>query len=302
MSERRELAADQLAVLKLLLVRGRSYEQIGEALKTDAPGVRRRATDALSALAGERATAGLAASDRELLSDAIVLGAPDPAATALLDSSPEARAFTRQAREALVAEGLLPAEETGASRSERVHREAEEPRTEDASASPAPSVSRTGGAILLGVLAAAAVLLVLWQTGVLGGEDDKGSSASTTTATATSGLRVLKQVNLLPPGGGSAKGIAQIAEQDGQRGISVIGQGLPASSFYALWISKGGRWSRLGFFPVVRASGSAAGRLSGFVAGIPAGILGYDRIVVSREKQSDPRSPAQIVLAGRISG
>ena len=177
---------------------------------------------------------------------------------------------------------------------------------DDAFGATRPAASRTGGAILLGVLAAAAVLLVLWQTGALGGSDDQAGQASTTTVTATSGTRVLKQVNLSPPSGGSAKGAANIAEQDGQRGIAVVGQGLPASSFYALWISRDGRWTRLGFFPAVRASGSAAGRLSGFVGGaqanVPADILEYDRIVVSREKKADPSAPAKIVLAGRISG
>jgi hypothetical protein len=52
----------------------------------------------------------------------------------------------------------------------------------------------------------------------------------------------------------------------------------------------------------VRGTGADAGRLSGFVADLPDGILRYDRMVVSRERSSEPARPARIVLSGRISG
>lgn len=286
------LPADQLAVLRLLIARGRSYPQIAAALKLDEVVVRQRATAALSTLAGADASARLGEDERALLTDAVV-GAGTGDAEPLLDRSADARAWQRAAREGLRAAGL-PATQAAE------QAPAPAPAPEDLSG---PAPSRTGGAILLGLIAALLVLGILWQAGVFDSGESRPTATPPATTGTTTGMRVLQQVNLLPPDGSTstAKGAANIAEQDGQRAIAVVGQGLQASSFYALWMQKDGRWRRLGFFPAVRPSGPDKGRLSGYVAGIPADTLSYDRLVVSRERTKAPKAPAEIVLTGRIA-
>lgn len=293
------LSADQRAVLQLLCLRGQSYAQIAAVLQTDAATVKDRALSALDALLDEPRPAGLSDAEAGLLADAL-LGQAEPATVAsLLDRSTAARAWQRTAREGLSAAGLAgPVQPSSAPPSREVPPSIEPPAAEDA-----VPASRTGGAILLGLVAAVLVLVVLFVAGVFDGGSPKPAKSATNARTTgqTEGLRIIKQVNMKAPDGASSpKGAAFFAEQDGTRGLQVIGQGLAPSSFYALWIQTDGRWRRLGFVPPVRPDGATKGRLEVLVPGISADVLKADRMVISREREKDPKTPAAVVLSGPV--
>ena len=101
-----------------------------------------------------------------------------------------------------------------------------------------PRVSRTGGAVLLAAGAAIviAVILVLVLSG--GSTSKKPASAASRTTTpaastpTTSGTtpQVVAQINLNPPSGGAAKGIAEVLRQQGKTGIAIVAQGLTPNS------------------------------------------------------------------------
>jgi hypothetical protein len=289
------LTADQRAVLQLVLRRGRSYAQIATALKSDEGAIRERAASALGALtAGQAGDSRLSSKDRAVLTDH-VLGQGDPAiADSLLDRSAPARAWVRVASEALAGEGLTDAAPS----------KAPAPAPPEVAEQHTGRVSKTGGAIILGLLAAAVVLGVLWLSGVFDGTDSGGNSAVDTTTTqtgTTTGTRILQQINLKPPPGVSspALAVANVAQQDTVLALAVVGQKLPASSFYALWLQRGTTWKRLGFFPPVRPDGKTKGRLSGAVRA-PSDLLSYSRLVISNERTSSPKAPNSIVLTGSI--
>jgi len=296
------LSADQRAVLQLLLLRGQSYTQIAAVLKTDVATIKERALAALGVLIGEARPRDLSAADVTLLSDDVLGQAAPDAASGLLDRSAAARAWQRTAREQLAAAGLTgPVTPSSAPPSSGAAPASESPEAAETPAT-APS-SRTGGAILLGLVAAALVLVVLFVAGVFDGGSPKSTAAATNARTTgpTEGLKIVKQVNMKAPDGSAApKGAAFFAEQDGQRGLQVIGQGLAPSSFYALWIETNGTWRRLGFVPPVRPDGASKGRLEVLVPGISADVLRADRMVISRESEKDPKTPARIVLSGPI--
>lgn len=296
--------------MQLLLRRGQSTEQIANTLMIDRAIVEERATAGLSALGGEHSQA-LGEDELRLLS-AIVLGRPPGFdGDQLIDRSSSARAWLRSVRDELNAAGWTDA--AGTPQIDRSSAPPAQPvpvsapaaqRAGSAPESEELEPSRTGGALLLGLLAAALILGVLWLAGVFdtGASNDPSRAVTTEQTTAATGLRVLRQINLLPPNGsGDAKGAANVAEQDGERGVAVVASGLPASSFYALWIERDGAWKRLGFFPPVRGDGAQdAGRLSGMVNNPPADLLEYDQMAISREVVKNPTAPANVVLTGEI--
>jgi Anti-sigma-K factor rskA len=166
--------------------------------------------------------------------------------------------------------------------------------------------SKLGGILLLvGLGIAVAVALVL----VLNGGDDKKATgpvgggttttqAATTTNTATT-PQVEAQVNLFPPSGAKKPlGVANVVTQQGQRGIALVGQDMPATGgkfAYAMWLTSASAAKRLGFFPAVKANG----RMQGFVLA-PADFASYTKLVVTRETQKDPKVPGRVVLSGNL--
>jgi hypothetical protein len=169
-----------------------------------------------------------------------------------------------------------------------------------------PRSSRTGGLVLLvGVLAlvvVGVVVGVLALNGTIGGDDKKAAKPAATTQTAGGGqTQVESQVNLTPATKDSkALGVANVVKQDNQRAIAVIGQDLPASPRYVLWLYNSPSDSRfLGFFPPVEGKGENKGRLQGLVAA-PEDMSKYKQIVVTRERGDQPKRPGTIVLRGPI--
>ena len=230
-----------------------------------------------------------------------------------------ARAAPEEPQEA---DGPEPA--TSASRTRRprlARRESPEPAaaaTTTASAPAEPSekpagagTSRKGGAILLAVGAAVAiaVVLVVVLTGGSSKKTSTGKAASTpatasTASTSSTTPQVIAQINLNPPSGGSAKGIAEVLRSQGKNGIAIVAQGLAPNTkkppnAYAVWLYNSPTDSHiLGF---VNPGVGTNGRLQ-TAGGLPTNAAHFQKLLVTRETQSNPKSPGTIVLEGPLTG
>jgi hypothetical protein len=308
-----DLPADQKAVLQLVLRQGRTYAEIAGLLKISEAAVQNRALTALDAIgAGGDRSSGLDDERQDEVGDYLLgqQSASERAATReLLEASGPARDWARQVASDLRAAGVAgddlpeipadPAEVDEAFDALHARREARDRRQRS---------SRLGGVLII-----VAVLLViaggvLVLTGVIGGDDgdDSADVATTTdastTANANTQATVEKQFNLTPPNGGSKPlGVANLVSQSGKRALAVVGQDLPASGHYVLWLRDGSRVKFLGFFPVVTGKGADKGRLQGLVEA-PSDFASYKEMLVSREASSTPKAPSKIVLKGSLTG
>jgi len=300
-----DLPPDQRAVLSLVLVQGRSYDQIAAALSIDRASVRERARAALDRLSPG---SDVPEPQRALLTDYLLGQLPERAATQIGERAarpgPE-QAWVQAVSEQLQTLGLRrPAPTMGAA---------------------AKPVSRRGGVVLLaGVgllvlagIAAGAVALIGENSSSSrdGGPSSAPAAAThpplaplgtgaTRTTTTTAAPRVLARLAMLPPRavpGRHTAGIAEVVRSAGRTGIVVVAQGLsPNTSHnaYAVWLTgAGGAGAFLGF---VSQLVSANGRLTAYGA-LPAGAARYSRVLLTLETQSKPKLPGQIVLQGDLA-
>jgi hypothetical protein len=337
------LPPDQRAVLELVLARGRSYDEIAKLLSVDRAGVRERALaafDALGPRTGVPAERRALITDY-LLGALPPLVADD--VREHLASSPSERAWARVVASELQPLASKPLPEIpveSAARADKDDRDdagepepaASEPRTRrplfarrEPAAAPAaaasaeprekpagPRTSRTGGAILLAVGAAIAVAVVLVVVLTSGGSSKKGStstaasrpSTASTPTTASTTPQVIAQINLNPPSGGAAKGIAEVLRSQGKKGIAIVAQGLAANTkkppnAYAVWLYNSPTDSKiLGF---VNPGVGTNGRLQ-TAGGLPINASHFQKLLVTLETQSNPKSPGTIVLEGPLTG
>lgn len=313
-----DLPADQKAVLQLVLRQGRTYAEIAGLLKISEAAVQNRALTALDAIGP--ASADLDDDRQDEIGDYLLgqQSASERAATReLLEDSQAGRDWARQVASDLRAAGVAtdlpeipadPAEVDEAFDALHARREARVQQQRN---------SRLGGVLIIVAVLLVVVGGVLVATGVIGGDDDKSTAddspaqtqttadAGSSTApagTSTTGATVEKQYNLTPPDGGNKPlGVANLVSQGGKRALAVVGQDLPASGHYVLWLRNGGKVKFLGFFPVVTGSGSAKGRLQGLVEA-PGDFSTYKEMLVTREASSTPKAPTTIVLKGSLSG
>jgi hypothetical protein len=302
------LAADQRAVLSLVLMQGRSYDEIAGLLRIDAVAVRERAHRALEAL-GPDDGAQPPADRRGEIADFLLSQQPasQRAATrAYLERSAPGRAWARVVAAELrpLAGGALPEIPAEAEEVEEAF-DALQARTRARES--VRRSSRLGGAILLaGLGILVAVVLVLVLSGGGGGSHSASNPRSFTSpgssqSTSTPAPQVLAQVNLVPPKPGSqAVGVANVLSQGGERALALQAQGLPPStttSFYAVWLSNSpGDSQRLGFAPPVGGNG----RLQA-VSALPAQAARFHKLLITRETQQQPRRPGPVVLTGRFA-
>lgn len=304
-----DLPADQKAVLQLVLRQGRTYGEIAGLLKISEAAVQNRALTALDAIG--LANAELDDDRQDEIGDYLLgqQSASERAATRELleDDQPGrnwARAVATELRTAGVAgDDALP--EIPADPAE-VDEAFDALHARRAARAGQERSSRLGGMLIIAAVLLVVVGGVLVITGVLpGGGDDKGENTASTptqTSTAATTAAVEQQINLAPPGGGQKPlGVANIVTQDGQRALAVVGQDLPASGRYVLWVRNGTKSKFLGFFPPVTGSGDDKGRLQGLVAA-PADLAGYKELLVTRERSSTPKQPTTLVLKGSLSG
>ncbi|MCW3048093.1 MAG: hypothetical protein JWO74_2377 [Solirubrobacterales bacterium] len=308
------LAAEQKAVLQLILQQGKSYRDLAALLRIDEDAVRRRAHAAAAGL-GPDPTPGLEDGRRDAITD-FLLGqgseAERDATRELLAGSAAGRDWARAVRDELrpMAGDALP--EIPAERAETGAAADAAPSDTDAAPVPAgaraslPRSSRLGGALLLGLVAvvvAVVLVVVLGGGGNSGtGNADTASTAAKTTTTTTPQPVVKAQVNLAPPAKGApaakALGVVQIVDVSGQQAINAVVQGLPSTkkAGYGIWLySSGGKELFLGYFSSADSQGRliAQGKLS-------ADISGYREMLVTTETQKSPPRPGTIYLRGPI--
>jgi hypothetical protein len=333
MSSIEGLPPDQRAVLELVLRRGRTYDEIAQLLSIDRAGVRERALAALDALGPHT---GVAAERRALITDYLLGALPSRVADDVrehIGNSPSERAWARVVASELgsIASDPLPeipvefasraqaleppaaVEPAPATRkpsrqrepSRRGPRQPREPRE--------PRSSRTGGAVLLAAGAAVVIAVVLVLV-LSGGGGKKNTSAAARSSTSTqpktsttskSGTQVIAQINLKPPTGGAKPvGIAEVLREQGKTGIAIVAQGLVPNTkkppnAYAVWLYNSPSDSRiLGF---VNPAVGTSGRLQ-TAGGLPTNASHFQKLLVTLESQSNPKSPGTIVLEGTLSG
>jgi Sigma-70, region 4 len=320
------LPADQRAVLELVLRRGRSYDEIAQLLSIDRAVVRQRATAALDALGPPtRVPAERRALITDYLLGALPAGVAEEVREHLRQSASErawARAVSSELQE--LSEAPLPevpADPGGRTPSREPEPAAAVPAAAAAGEGPvehAPRSSRRGGAALLGGLAAIviAVVLVLVLSG--GGKKQPAqhpgrtvaatgttASSGTTGATGATGARVVAQINLKPPSGGSSPvGIAEVLQIQRQFGVAIAAQGLAANqksppNAYAVWLYNSPSDSKiLGFVnPAVGKNGQLK-----TAGGLPTNASHYQKLLVTLETKSNPKTPGTIILEGNLTG
>lgn len=308
-----DLPADQKAVLQLVLRQGRTYAEIATLLKISDAAVQNRALTALDAI-GPSGLEGLDDERQDEVGDYLLgqQSASERAATRdFLEASQSGRDWARAVAAELRGAGIagedslpeIPADAGEVDEAFDALHARRAARVEQQRS------SRLGGVLLIVAAVIVVVGGVLLLTGVIGGSDDKDTKAAATATTSTgtasnpnSTATVEQQVNLNPPGGGrSPLGVANIVAQNGKRAIAVVGQELPASGHYVLWLKNAGRTTFLGFFQPVTSKGTDKGKLQGIV-GAPANLSTYTDMIVSREASSSPKAPTAVVLTGKLKG
>jgi hypothetical protein len=333
------LPPDQRAVPQLVLQRGRTYDQIAELLSIDRAAVRQRALAAFDELGPQT---GVPAEQRALITDYLLGQLParvgETTRDRLADSPPE-RAWARVVASELAPLAADPLPEIPVERG-RDREPAPAPAAQAASHTAPPSAptprssrrersredefgrepasarrsSRTGGAILLGLIALVAIVvaIVLIASGGSSKHNTTTSAASptttaagtTTTATTSGGTpQIVGQINLSAPLSSSkAKGAAFVLKRGTTTAIVVQGQSVPPNTkhdAYAVWLYNTPTDShRLGFVtPGVGSNGklSTAGAL-------PSNAGHYKQLLVTRETSQNPARPGTIVLQGALTG
>lgn len=316
------LPPDQRAVLEMVLGRGQSYDEIARLLKIDRAAVRQRALSALDALGP---STQLAPERRALITDYLLGQLParvtDDVHDHLSRSAPE-RAWARVVASELAAVSsaslpAIPAGEAEADSAADVGATAardHDATTRDAelsgAARPARPVSRLGGAIVLGAVAAAiiAAILIFVVFGVGGTTAHKkpaakspAASTSTKPTSTTAGAKPVAQINLASPTHSKAVGIAEVVKVGNATGVVIVAQGLKANAngnAYAIWLYNSPSSAyRLGY---VKPGVTSTGRLQ--TAGrLPANASSYKQIVVALQ-HGPSNKPGTVVLQGKLSG
>jgi hypothetical protein len=262
-----QLAADQRAIIEIVLRQGKSYEQIGEMLDLPPARVRELAREALAELAPHTAEF-VDAQWRGQLADYVLGQQTGPEAQATrghLKRSEPARIWAYSLLDALddfYADGRrpeIPVGEAGG-RPQRVRERAAATTNGDAATATAarrlgPLSPAAQSALMrrriLGGLGAVVILALLIFGGLKlfgGGSNDNKSTTSTTTASASSGTstnqaaqqgQVVAQA-VLAPIGKSFKGTgAALVYQSGNQSLAVVRAKLPPSAGnkkYVLWL------------------------------------------------------------------
>ena len=309
-----DLRPDQRAALQLLLQQGRSYDDIATLLRIEPGAVRDRAHAALDAL-GPEDVPGLSLEQQDDIAD-YLLGQQTASQRAgtrdFLETSAAGRAWARAVASELrpLAGDDLPEIPAEAAEVDEAF-DALEARTTHRER--AERSSRVGGAILIAAAVIGLFGLVALGISVLGGDDDdeSGGGGGGTTAAQTQPAdapKVVAQINLTPPegsGGGQGRaGVAQIAEQGGQRAIALVAEGFQAARrnpprFYALWVYKSQDKARRLGFPDPQPGKD--GRLAAQFA-MPEDAREYDQLIITQESARDPKQPGTILLSGPLEG
>jgi hypothetical protein len=245
------LAADQQAMLQLLLERGQSYEDLASVLGADQAGVRERARAALTELAGVDPDRNVGLTDY-LLGQADPIGRADAVRHLKDDPADLALATELSQKLRLLAPQAdlprLPGEERrpkpraegGAAARLPIRDRLRMGRTAspDSAGGGGPPIAagarghRTRMIVALGCLVVLLVVGILAVAGAFSGSDDSGKSPT--------GSAKLAKVPLAAPGGGTATGTAAFGTSSGtQLFVDVSLEGLkpaPPKQAYVMWL------------------------------------------------------------------
>ena len=318
-----QLAADQRAIVDLVLRKGRSYAQIGDMLDMSEDRVRELARDALGELAP--ATARRVDPDwRGQLVDYILgqQAGPEAAATrGHLKRSEPARMWAFSLLDSLddlYGDGDRPdIPEPGSDRPRRERaprgtREEKPPR--DGGERPAARRSLSPDArsavkrrrLIAGAVAAlAAVAAVLLLTGVIGGgddgDDDKAGTGTQAAQQQGGQPDILAQAVLTPVGGQRGQGAALITrQQNGQQSVVALlirAQLAPSKrgEQYYIWLYN----SERDVLPLAADATDKQGNLTG-AAALPQGYEKYRFVDITRQK-TNSRSHGTSVMRGPLT-
>ena len=317
-----QLAADQRAIVDLVLRKGRSYAQIGAMLDMSEDRVRELARDSLGELAP--ATARRVDPDwRGQLVD-YILGqqtGPESAATrghlkrseparmwafSLLDSLDELygdgerpdipepgsdrarRERAPRAKRGAPAEGDVPA------------RDGEAPERTRALSPGARSAVRRRRIIAAAIAGVAALAVVLLVTGVFGGgDDDKDDKAAKTQTTRQPAGQpdILAQAVLTPIGGEKGQGAALVTRQQKVAALLIRAQLTPSKpgEQYYIWLYNSERDVQ----PLAADATDKQGNLTG-AAALPQGYEKYRFVDITRQKAKS-RNHGTSVMRGPLT-
>jgi hypothetical protein len=187
--------------------------------------------------------------------------------------------------------------------------------------------SRRGGKLVL--LAAAVIVLIVVLSIALSGGSSKaghttpttiagttpttastpttpttstGSTGTTGTTSTTGQAKVVAQVNLNSPSGGSAKGVAEVLKAGSNEAVAIVATHVAPNKThdaYAVWVyNSGSDASRLGF---VSPGVGSTGKLQ-TEGPLPANASHYHHLIITLETSPNPKTPGQIVLEGDLTG
>ncbi|HEX6712450.1 MAG TPA: anti-sigma factor [Thermoleophilaceae bacterium] len=260
-----QLAADQRAIIEIVLRQGKSYEEIGEMLDLPPARVRELARDALGELAPHTAEF-VDAQWRGQLADYVLGQQTGPEAQATrghLKRSEPARIWAYSLLDALgdfYADGSRPEIPVGEAGARPRGRERAKPSNGDTAASPLASPRRVRGSLspeaqsalmrrrIIGGLGAVVIvaLLVFGALKIFGGDDNGSKTKTTASSTGTNATATQNQQGqvvaqaVLAPIGKSFKGTgAALVYQSGNQALAVVRAKLPPSTGknkYVLWL------------------------------------------------------------------
>ncbi len=137
----------------------------------------------------------------------------------------------------------------------------------------------------------------------LGAQTPSTSTTASTPTTGTNGSgQLIAQINLDPPSGGSAKGVADVVRSGSTQGLEIVASGLKANTktnAYAVWLYNSPSDSHLlGFVnPAVGSNGSLR-----TVGTLPSNASHFGQLLITLETQAKPTRPGTIILQGRLKG
>jgi hypothetical protein len=332
------LPGDQRAVLQLVLGQRRGYSDIARMLSIAPQQVRDRAHTALDALGPPTAVAD---AERARIAD-YLLGQLSPTeADAVHDSlagAPAQRAWARVVSAELrpiatqplppIPDGeTAPAHQPGGAAATQPARAAAAARdtatATQPGGAPRPRSSRTGGIVLLCVVAAAAIAaIVIFVIKPGGGPDHSGASdpsvrasgtssassgSSSHTTTSSRSARIVGQIALAAPAGGTkVTGAALVLSQGSIKGLGIEAVHVPPNTTkprtaYAVWLyNSPSDAQRLGY---VDPPVSKNGKLDAS-APLPGNAGRYKLLIITLQTQTASHvstKPGPVVLEGKLS-
>ena len=139
------------------------------------------------------------------------------------------------------------------------------------------------------------------STTAAGGVTTPATTTPSTTGTNGTG-QLVAQVNLNPPSGSGAKGVADVVRSGTTQGLEIVASGLKANTktnAYAVWLYNSPSDSHLlGFVnPAVKSDGKLR-----TVGTLPSNASHYGQLLITLETQAKPTRPGTIILQGRLKG